>query len=161
MELTSFVTTWTIFSHEVLVCGNNLLQLCSDLGSPLHSDKLERQATSLTILGINPDSISSLRKMGVHHCLAALMVIKAFLQKKRNWKLSSGFCPVHAKLLPRGIYFWVRWLISYVHIPATHTIIQSGWIKIFGWTWHGGRSFFTPRMTSVFLTLAWAPLPDF
>lgn len=43
------------------VCLNNLgtcLQLSSDLGLPLHSHKLDRPSSTLTILGIELDSVA-------------------------------------------------------------------------------------------------------
>lgn len=94
--LDDFLALWPesrIYLNNLCTC----LQLCSDLGLPLHPDKLEGPATSLTILALL-DSWSS----------------KRFCKRKELESL-IGHLPHACKIAPLGRTF-LPWMIN---LPCT------------------------------------------
>ena len=82
------------------VCLTNLatcLQLCSDLGLPLHPDKLEGPTTCLTILGIELDSEKLQARLPPKKRMHVIALLEVWSQKQfcRRKELESLIGHLH------------------------------------------------------------------
>ena len=149
------------------VCLNNLrscLQLCSYLGLPLHPDKLEGPYTTLTILGIELDSVTLQARLPLEKrerviALLDLWSSKHFC-KRRELESLVGHLHHACKIALQGRTFlrrMINLLCAFrredhpIRLNKDFRLDLVWWQELFQ-SWNG---------LSFFLTPAWAPLPNF
>ena len=149
------------------VCLHNLqscLQLCSELGLPLHPDKLEGPSTCLTILGIELDSIELQARLPENKCASIVSLLDLWSSKRycRRKELESLIGHLHhaCKVAPQGRTFLrrminllcaFRWDDHPIRLNREFRLDLAWWQDLFQ-TWDGLSFFLTPK---------WAPIPDF
>ena len=149
------------------VCLTNLatcLQLCSDLGLPLHPDKLEGPTTCLTILGIELDSEKLQARLPPKKRMHVIALLEVWSQKQfcRRKELESLIGHLHhaCKIAPQGRTFlrrMINLLCAFqrddhpIRLNKEFRLDLLWWQELFQ-VWDG---------LSLFLTPTWAPIPDF
>ena len=149
------------------VCLTNLatcLQLCSDLGLPLHPDKLEGPTTCLTILGIELDSVKLQARLPAKKRTDVIALLEVWSRKQfcRRKELESliGHLRHACKIAPQGRTFlrrMINLLCAFqrddhpIRLNREFRLDLLWWQELFR-VWDG---------LSLFLTPTWAPIPDF
>lgn len=148
-------------------CDQNLatcIKLLSDWGVPLHPDKFEGPSTALTVLGIELDSLALQARLPKEKFDRISSLIDEWSRKrhcKRNHLVSlTGHLQHACKVIPQGRTFLRRMinLLSafrkddhFIRLNRDFHLDLTRWRDLLR-SWDG-RSFF--------LSLQWAPLPDF
>ena len=151
------------------VCQNNVntcVQLFSELGIPLHRNKLERPSTCLTVLGIELDSMTLQAHLPQDKFDRIAALLESWPVKQHcTWKeLESliGHLQHACKVIPQGRTFLHVWqminLLSAFRWDG-HTIrlnqdfrLNLPWWHEFFHSWDGFSFLLSPQ---------WAPLPEF